>query len=61
MNYIYDRSSNKKALSGSTQAEENMTIDEYAAYASSTIQRSIESLSGKEIDMNMNVRNLTVQ
>lgn len=38
-----------------------MTIDEYAAYASSTIQRSIESLSGKDINMNMNVRNLTVQ
>jgi hypothetical protein len=61
MNYIYDRSSNGKILSGSTQSEENMTIDEYAAYTSNTIKRSIESLSGKEIDMNMNIRNLAVR
>lgn len=35
-----------------------MTIDEYAAYTTNTMKRSLEKLSGQFIDTDLNVKNL---
>ena len=50
INYIYDRTSTGKILSGSNIDEDHMTIDDYAKYTTDTMKRSIEKLSGENIN-----------